>query len=336
MKRFILLFLSMSLCLWAFAGEGLTISGKIRCVKSTEIRLETLGGEILLQAELKGSGEFAMGPIDVQPDVYVLRMGNLRSCYYLENGEVVVKGFFDERDHTKNRLTMKGIERHQDLSQWIPARHDMNNPTREFASEMFQELTPVMCGAVALLSDITEHGPNAKVLALFNKKERKTGIGQWLMHRVDSLKHIAIGTQVKDCPFVDIHGKTWSFRDFRGKYVLVDFWASWCGPCRKEMKSLLPIYEELKGDDLAFVSVSLDDQRRNWVKMVEEEQLPWMMLWNEKGFSKNQENLNEVQRAYGFYQIPFIMLLDKKGKIVRRHLRGEGVKEAILELRNHK
>jgi len=332
----ILLFLTVSLCHWVMAGGGLRIAGKIRSVKPTEVRLETLGGAVLLQAELKGSGEFSMGPVDVQPDVYVLRIGNLRACYYLENGEIGIKGFFDERDHTKNRLTLSGIERHNDLLKWIPSKQDMNNLAREFAPEMFLELTPVMCGAVAFLSSVTEHGPNARVLAMFGKSEQKTGIGQWLAHRVDSLKHIAIGARVPDCPFVDVNGNTRSFRDFRGKYVLVDFWASWCGPCRREMQTLLPIYEDLKGEDLVFVSVSLDDRRENWVKMMEEEDLPWTMLWNEKGFSKRAEAPNEVQRAYGFLQIPFIMLLDKKGRIVCRHLRGEAVREAILKLRNHK
>ncbi len=68
--------------------------------------------------------------------------------------------------------------------------------------------------------------------------------------------------------FKMFRGKEVRLSDFRGKLVLVDFWASWCGPCRHEMKSLLPIYNELKGDDLVFISVSLDAEKENWRNML--------------------------------------------------------------------
>lgn len=102
------------------------------------------------------------------------------------------------------------------------------------------------------------------------------------------------------------------------------------------MQSLRPIYEEMKDRGVTFVSVSMDDDRDAWMKMVREEKLPWLMLWNEGGFSYKQDALNEVQQAYGFFQLPFIMLIDKDGRIVSRHLRGEAVKEAILKLIENK
>lgn len=334
-KTLLLLLLTLTVTL-AFAEGGLTIHGKIRCVKPTQITLSPLGGEPLLQTELKGAGEFSMGPLDIQPDVYELRIGDFKSYYYLENGELKINGFFDERDFSKNRLTVVGAERSEELKQWIPDKSDPLKKYVTFDPAMSQKLTPVQCAAVAYFSDLGEYAPNAEVYALLSKKEQKTGVGKWLRARMEETAHIALGTVVQNLPFVDSTGREWTFKDLRGKHVVIDFWASWCGPCRREMQSLRPIYEEMKDKGVTFVSVSMDDDRDAWMKMVREEKLPWLMLWNEGGFSYKQEALNEVQQAYGFFQLPFIMLIDKDGRIASRHLRGEAVKEAILKLIENK
>ena len=164
------------------------------------------------------------------------------------------------------------------------------------------------------------------------EEDRDAASVRWLARRVDSLGKFAVGAEAYDFELVNPEGKSVRLSDFRGKYVLVDFWASWCGPCRQEMKRLLPIYEELKGEDLEFVSVSLDKREQDWRKMLDAERLPWVMLWDKEGFSVGDEP-NAIQRAYGFYSIPFIVLIDKEGRIAGRELRGEQVKEAILKAR---
>ena len=109
--------------------------------------------------------------------------------------------------------------------------------------------------------------------------------------------------------------------------------AKWCGPCRKEMRSMLTIYNDLKADDLEFISVSLDDSEAKWRKMLDEEKLPWVMLWDKTGFPKNSKTPSAIQAAYGFYSIPFLVVIDKEGKLAARNVRGEQVREAILKIR---
>ena len=330
MKSIVLLFICL---LSVFSGMAfeLRISGKIRSLKPTEIAVETLRGECLMKASLEGRGEFAMGPVEISTDVYILRIGNFQRAYYLEGGNVTVKGFFDEQDVTKNQLVYTGLELHESLLSWIPSAK-MGAQYRRLDPNISKELSPLKCATVAYLADLMEPEQVTPVLELLSKRERKTEIGRWLLHRVDSLSAFGPGALVPDLKFKDMEGKTVSLRDLKGKYLLVDFWASWCGPCRQEMKNIHPLYEELKGENIEFVSISLDDKRDDWERMLREENLPWKMWWNEKGFSREWGAPNDVQRAFGFFQIPFLILVDKDGKIIARHLRGEQVKTEIMKV----
>ena len=199
-----------------------------------------------------------------------------------------------------------------------------------------QTLDPVVRASLMYCRKIFlghDYEPFKRVLDMISENERDAQVVQFVIDEVTKRKSAALGGEAYNFTFVDLEGKNVSLSDFRGKLVLIDFWASWCGPCRREMKSLLPIYQELKGDDLVFISISLDDNEKDWRKLVEEEKLPWVMLWNKEGFPKGKGQ-NAIQKAYGFYQIPFIILIDKDGKTIARGLRGDKVREAIEKARN--
>ena len=177
-----------------------------------------------------------------------------------------------------------------------------------------------------------DYEPYKRVLDRISESEREALVVKYLVKEVAERKNAALGAEAYDFTFVDLENKEVSLSDYAGKLVLIDFWASWCGPCRLEMKSLLPIYNDLKGDDLVFISISLDNNEKDWRSMVEGEKLPWVMLWDKEGFTKGDKQ-NKIQKAYGFYQIPFIVLIGKDGKMIARGLRGEKVREAIEKAR---
>ena len=130
------------------------------------------------------------------------------------------------------------------------------------------------------------------------------------------------GKPAPDFSFQTEKGKTTSLNKYKGKVLVLDFWASWCGPCRQEVPNLKKYYEEFKGKGVEFLSVSIDAKKDAWTKALKEEAMPWKQGWT-------PDSGKEAMNTYQFSGIPFIIIIDKDGNLYRKHLRGEKIKEAI-------
>lgn len=114
----------------------------------------------------------------------------------------------------------------------------------------------------------------------------------------------------------DTKGNNISLASFKGKYVLVDFWASWCGPCRKENPNLVAAYNKFSNKNFTILGVSLDDNKTEWEKAIAKDGLPWQHISDLKGWE------SPIASTYQFNSIPFNVLVDPNGKIIASGLRG--------------
>ena len=143
--------------------------------------------------------------------------------------------------------------------------------------------------------------------------------------RVEAERKI-INSMAPDFTQNDVNGKPVKLSDFKGKYVLLDFWASWCGPCRKENPNLVKAYKKYHDKGFEILAVSLDNKKDAWLKAVEEEDLDWTHVSDLKGW------MNEVAVQYNIKFVPQNRLIDPDGKIIVRNLRGDDLQEKLKEI----
>lgn len=141
-----------------------------------------------------------------------------------------------------------------------------------------------------------------------------------LQERAEILRRTDIGQVVPDFTLPDPDGKPFTLSSLRGQYVLIDFWASWCAPCRAENKNVVRLYERYHDAGFTVVSVSIDHQRDRWLKAIAEDALPWQHVSSLAGWKCSVANNLGV--AYGMSGIPYTLLIDREGKVVGHNLTG--------------
>ena len=167
-------------------------------------------------------------------------------------------------------------------------------------------------------------------IALLDKSQQNSIYAKELKELVTVLNGLAIGKKAPDFAENNPEGKLVRLSENLNGYTLIDFWASWCGPCRKENPNVVAAYKEFHDKGFNIIGVSLDKKKENWIKAIKDDNLDWQHVSDLKFWN------SEIAKLYGVRAIPGNYLIDSKGIIVAKNLEGEELKTTLKTLLDNK
>jgi peroxiredoxin len=339
-----------------------TLSGVFTSVKSGEIFLTIYEGQIAKKyTAVIADGRFIFRGRLSNPSVAVLSLPVPKNDwiqFYIEPGETAVSGSGDSLkavkitgsktndDDRKLSSLLRPVQeweyRNYELYKKATAQKnqiildsldELDEPImlekRKLVSKFVQQHPASLISAIAIEENYGYYAEAAEVEPLYNmltEKVKQSPGGRSVKKMLDVYKKVAVGMMAPDIKQPGIDGNQISLSSLKGKYVLVDFWASWCAPCRKENPDIVKAYGKYNSRGFEILGVSYDNKKDRWENAIKKDSLTWPQVSDLKGWN------NATAATYYIKAIPSNLLVDKEGRIVAKNLLGKKLYAKLEEI----